>query len=216
MNTAAKTSISREFVAISSTASPCYTALMVAAAPSLYYSYREYVEFEQGAREKHEYVAGLILAMAGGTLEHSALCSALIASLVNQLKGKSCRVFDSNARVRVTASGNAYYPDASVVCGRLATDPEDERSVTNPVVLVEALSPTTEQYDRTDKFNDYQKVASLMHIVHVAHDTKRVDIWTRSDGEWQLASFVAGQQGSLPAIGCPLDVTELYRDPLER
>jgi Uma2 family endonuclease len=188
---------------------------MVAAAPSLYYSYREYTEFEREAREKHEYVAGLILAMAGGTLEHSALCSAVIGSLVTQLMGKACRVFDSNARVRVTASGNAYYPDASVVCGKLVTDAADERAITNPVVLVEALSPTTEQYDRTDKFSDYQKIPSLVHIVHLAHNSKQVDIWTRHEGEWQLSSFAEGQQASLPAIGATLDVSALYRDPLE-
>ena len=191
-----------------------YTQPMVAAAPSLYYSYHAYAEFEEGAREKHEYVAGLILAMAGGTLEHSALCSALIVSLGPQLHGRPCRVFDSNARVRITASGNAYYPDASVVCGKLAVDTEDSRSITNPAVLIEVLSPTTQLYDQTDKFSDYQQIASLEHIVHVAHDAQRIDIWTRSSGEWHMKSFVAGEQGPLPTIGCTLDVSELYRDPL--
>ncbi|HMR07667.1 MAG TPA: Uma2 family endonuclease [Polyangiaceae bacterium] len=99
---------------------------------------------------------GLILAMAGGTLEHARLTAAVIAALASQLQGKRCAVFDSNARVRVPASGNAYYPGASVVCGSALTDPEDGLSMINPTVLVEVLSPSTVDYDRTEKLLDYR------------------------------------------------------------
>src|SRR5262245_4864805 len=109
---------------------------MVAAAPRLGYSFRDYVRFESDARERHEFVAGLILAMAGGTVEHARRTAKLIEVLGTQLKGR-CNVFDSNARIRVQASGNAYYPDASVVCGKVETDPEDSLSAVNPTVLVE-------------------------------------------------------------------------------
>ena len=187
---------------------------MADGAPLLHYSFKEYVAFERDAREKHEFVSGLILAMAGGTLEHSALCSAVIVSLGSQLSGQRCRVYDSNARVRVRESGNAYYPDASVVCDRVERDPDDSPSLTNPVVLVEVLSPSTEQYDRTDKFTDYRKIPSLRHIVHVAHDKPQLDVWTLTAGKWDLRRFTAGQQAALSAIDCTLDVAELYRDPL--
>jgi Uma2 family endonuclease len=189
---------------------------MSVAAPSLQYSYAEYVAFERDARERHEFVGGLILAMAGGTLEHGALCSAVIIALGTQLAGQRCRVYDSNARVRVAASGNAYYADASVVCGHLETDPSDMLSMTNPILLVEVLSPSTEAYDRTDKLTDYQRIESLQHIVHVAHDAKRLDVWTRTPEGWRAESFIEGQTARLAAISCDLDVSRLYEDPLNR
>jgi len=184
------------------------------AALHLGYSFAEYVRFEKDAREKHEYVRGLILAMAGGTIEHGRLIAAVIGSLAAQLHGRPCGTYDSNARVRVAASGNAYYPDASVVCGQLQADPEDTLSIGNPTVLVEVLSPSTASYDLTDKLADYQRIPSLRHIVHVFHDEQRVDVWTRLENEWACSSHRPGESAALTAIGCALDVTELYRDPL--
>jgi len=178
------------------------------------YSFAEYVRYERDAHEKHEYVRGLILAMAGGTIEHSALIAATVATLGSQLRDRPCRTFDSNARVRVAATGNAYYPDASVVCGTLHADPEDALSIGNPTVLVEVLSPSTASYDLTDKLADYQRIPSLRHIVHVFHDEPRIDVWTRVENEWTCSSHRPGESAPLPAIGCTLDVAELYRDPL--
>lgn len=180
----------------------------------LRYSFAEYVRFERDAREKHEFVRGMILAMAGGTLEHSALIAAVTTAIGGQLRGRPCRVLESNARVRVAASGNAYYPDGSVVCGSLQADPEDRLSLANPTVLVEVLSPSTAEYDRTDKLADYQRIPSLRHVVHVFHDEPRIDVWTRAENEWTCSSHRAGETAPLPAIGCTLDVTDVYRDPL--
>jgi Uma2 family endonuclease len=185
-----------------------------ATAPRLGYTFSEYVRFEENAREKHEFVFGSILAMAGGTVEHSRIATAVLAALTTQLKGQRCVVLESNARVRVRASGNAYYPDASVVCGEIVHDAQDPLSLSNPSVLIEVLSPSTAQFDRNEKLADYQLIASLQHIVHVSHEQARVDVWSRRDGRWECASFVAGQAAELPSIGCRLDVTEIYRDPL--
>ena len=178
------------------------------------YSFAEYVRFEKDAREKHEYVRGLILAMAGGTIEHGRLIGAVVVALGTQLRGRPCSTFDSNVRVRVAATGNAYYPDASVVCGKLEADPEDSLSIGNPTLLVEVLSPSTASYDRTDKLADYQRIPSLRHIVHLVHDEQRIDVWTRAETDWVFSSHRPGDTAPLHAIGCTLDVTELYRDPL--
>jgi Uma2 family endonuclease len=178
------------------------------------YSFAEYVRYERDAREKHEYVRGLILAMAGGTIEHARLIAAVVGALSAQLRGKPCGTFDSNARVRVAGTGNAYYPDASVVCGTLQADPEDALSIGNPTVLVEVLSPSTASYDRTDKLSDYQRIPSLRHVVHVFHDEPRIDVWTRVENEWISSTHRPGESAPLPAIDCALDVTDLYRDPL--
>src|ERR1051325_2568092 len=113
------------------------------------------------------------------------------------------------------SSGNAYYPDASVVCEYLERDPQDDLSMTNPSVLVEVLSPSTEQYDRTDKLLEYQTIPSLKHTVHVAHADRRVDFWTRNDRGWLVESVRETGIAPLAAIGCELDIAALYRDPLE-
>ncbi len=123
-------------------------------------------------------------------------------------------MFDSNARVRVQASGNAYYPDVSVVCGSAATDPEDGLSLLNPAVLVEVFSPSTVDYDRTEKLADCQQIQSVQHIVHIAHDAQRIDLWSRDEGSWKHSSFGPNQEALLPEVGCTLDVHAIYRDPL--
>jgi Uma2 family endonuclease len=181
---------------------------------TLCYAYRDYVQFERDARERHEFVGGLILAMAGGTLEHARLTAAIIATLSSQLQGKRCAVFDSNARVRVQASGNAFYPDASIVCGSAETDPEDRLSMLNPTALVEVLSPSTAQYDRTEKLTDYQSIESLRYVIHVAHDQHRIEVWTRAEQGWTTSVFRAGDSAALTELGCSLDVDAIYRDPL--
>lgn len=194
---------------------------MATAAPRLHYTYGDYLRHEAGSDDKHEYVAGLILAMAGGTLEYGALASAVIIGLGSGLRGRRCRVFDSDARVRVRASGNAYYPDASVVCGTLETDPEDPDAMLNPTVIVEVLSPSTAEYDQGDKLTDYQRIESLRHVVHVAHDERRIDVWTRTPSgsggaAWVKASFRGGNSLRLDAIDCALEVDDIYHDPLAR
>jgi hypothetical protein len=87
---------------------------MSSTALHLAYTFDDYVRFERDAREKHEYVRGAILALVGGTLEHAARCATVLRILGEQLRGRRCRAFDSNARVRVAASGNAYQQIASL------------------------------------------------------------------------------------------------------
>jgi Uma2 family endonuclease len=189
---------------------------MATAAPRLHYTYQDYLRHEAASDDKHEYVSGLILAMAGGTLEHGALASAVTIALGAQLRDRRCRVFDSDARVRVRESGNAYYPDASVVCDSLETSPDDPESMLNPRVLVEVLSPSTAEFDQGDKLLDYQRITSLRHVVHVAHDERRIDVHTRDEesGDWIKQSFGPGEAAALDAIDCSLSVDEIYRNPL--
>jgi Uma2 family endonuclease len=187
---------------------------VVAPALQLAYTFEDYVRFERDAREKHEFVGGAILAMAGGTIEHGALCAAVARMLGEKLRGRRCRVYDSNARVRVAASGNAYYPDASVVCDGLSTDPADSLSILNPTVVVEVLSPSTAHYDGGEKLLDYQRIPSVVHIVLVHHDSRRVDVYTRGERAFSVTSFGPGEHAALPSLDLMLSVDELYFDPL--
>ena len=189
---------------------------MAATALHLAYTFDDYVRFESDAKSKHEFVGGAILAMAGGTIEHGALCATVLRMLGEQLRGRRCRTYDSNARIRVAETGNAYYPDASVVCGTLEMDPTDHLSILNPSLLVEVLSPSTAAYDTTDKLADYFKIPSLSYVVHVHHDARRVSLHTRQGGTFTFKSFGVGETVPLPLIDLGLAVDEIYFDPLQR
>ncbi len=156
----------------------------------------------------------MILAMAGGTPDHAGLAATVTALLNRQLEGKKCRVYSADLRVRVVATGFAGYPDVTVVCNQLERDVEDPNTATNPAVVVEILSPSTEHYDRGEKLRQYQQMPSLFHIVLVAHDEKRIDVWSRGDDGWRVATANVGERAVLDGVGCALDVDDVYRDPL--
>ncbi len=156
----------------------------------------------------------MILAMAGGTPDHAALAMAVGTSLTQQLQGKKCRVFSEALRIRVPATGFAGYPDVTVVCAKLELDPNDPNTVTNPAVVVEVPSPSTEQYDRGEKFRQYQQLESVQHVVFIAHDSRRIETWSRTGSGWSSASAGPSERALLPAIDCALDVDAIYRDPL--
>lgn len=175
------------------------------------HSYEDYLAVERQGGVKHEYLAGQIYAMAGGTPEHAALQAAVIVALGGQLLGKPCRLHTSDLRVRVLATGLATYPDAAVVCGRSERDPDDPSAVTNPTVLIEVTSKSSAAYDRGDKREHCARIPALRAYVVVSHEERRIDLWTRTDGgEWSLRSARAGDHLELACIGCRLDVTAVY------
>src|ERR1051325_9180133 len=117
-----------------------------------HYSYDEYLAYERDSGMKHEYDGGEIIAMAGGSRRHNALVSRISAALENARK-PGCGACQSDQRIRVLATGKATYPDASMVCGPIEGDPADPTgaTITNPMLIIEVLSPSTEQADRGDK-----------------------------------------------------------------
>jgi Uma2 family endonuclease len=146
------------------------------AAPKLRFTFREYLSVDERSEVKHEYLDGLILAMAGGTPEHARRAMAVGTELVRQLAGRRCAVYSEALRVRVRETGFAGYPDVTVIGEELERDPEDANTIVNPTLVVEVLSPSTEEYDRGEKLAQYQRIASLRHIVLVAHDAPRIEI----------------------------------------
>jgi Uma2 family endonuclease len=183
-------------------------------------SYADYALFEVTAEEKHEWLGGEVFAMAGGTPEHGGIAGAILGLLMRELVGKPCRPFPSDVRVRVQATGLGTYPDVSVVCGTLETDPEDEHSIVNPKVIVEVLSPSTEAYDRGQKFAHYKQIASLAHYVLVSSDRKLIEWFTRGPindepGVWLHRAAGPGENVELTALACSLSVNEVYFNPLK-
>lgn len=181
------------------------------------FTFRDYVDLEEDSTVKHEFLDGWVWAMAGGTPDHTAIAVNVSTLLNNQLRGRSCRVFGSDLRVRVRATGLSTYPDVSVVCGKLEMDPEDPKghTVLNPQVVVEVLSPSTETYDRGEKLEHYQQISSLCEVVLVAHDERRVDVWRRAkDLRWDQAVARSDDIAHLPSLGCDLPLKEVFYDPL--
>ena len=181
-------------------------------------SYAEYLAFERDSEAKHEYVNGQIYAMSGGTPEHGRLAWNLMGLLHEALRGRPCTAFTSDVRVRIPATGRATYPDVSVVCGKLERDTEDADAITNPIVLVEVLSPSTESSDRGDKFLHYRRLPSLREYVLVAQDAPRIEVFSRGQDErgetWVMTEAGPGQVARLPSLGVELAVDDVYRDPL--
>ena len=183
-------------------------------APRHRYTYSDYLALEEGANVRHEFFDGEIYAMAGGTPEHAAICANAIASLSAQLRDRGCRVHSSDLRVRVLETGLATYPDASVVCARAELDPANRNTITNPVLIVEVLSPGTAAYDRGEKLAHYKLIPALREVVLVAHDERLIEVWRRDDaGAWTRSEARAG---SIPlrSIDCAFELDEIYRDEL--
>ncbi len=188
---------------------------MAEPARKLAITFAEYLEQERASDTKHEFLAGEVFAMAGGTPEHARLAIKVGGLLGAQLGGRPCEVFSSDLLVRVLATDLGTYPDLSVVCGRIEVDPDDASCLTNPVVLVEVLSDGTEAYDRGEKFAHYRRIPSLREYVLVSQRQRRIEVFRRNeDASWTLYEAGAGQSAKLASIGCELSVDEVYRSAL--
>lgn len=177
-----------------------------------HYSFKDYLLVEETSAVKHEYLDGEIYAMAGGTILHAALTATASATLHSQLAGR-CRVFSPDLRIRSLATGLACYPDVTVVCGKIETDPESKETVANPTVVIEVLSPATIDYDLGEKFDHFRQIPSLKAVVYVWQDRRHIEIRTRTTGDdWRAEVAEAGMIARVEPLGCRLDVDALYAD----
>ena len=184
-----------------------------ASAPPL--TYAEYLALEEKSPAKHEYADGEVYAMTGGTTEHARLAAAMIRELGVALRGKPCAPFSSDLRVRIEETNRALYPDVTVVCGKLERARDDAQAVTNPTVIIEVLSDSTEAYDLGDKFAQYRRLRSVREVVFVSQRETRIEVYTRgADDRWLLAEHRAGGTAEIASVGVSLEVDEVYRDPL--
>ena len=175
---------------------------------------QEYYDLERTAEYKSDYYDGEIFAMSGGTSRHSRICANVSREVGNRLKGTPCAEYESNLRLKVKATGLRTYPDVSVYCGPLEYDEEDKdgETVTNPTILFEVLSPSTEAYDRGFKSANYRRIETLQAYVLVSQDTAHAEIYQRqADGSWRF-SEVRGTDAvlSLPPISVEVPLAEIY------
>ena len=178
-------------------------------------TYPEYLAAEAASDVRHEYLAGDVWAMAGGTIEHGGLAVAVAREIGIAMRGKACRAFSSDVRVRIPETDLATYPDLSVVCGWLETAPDDAEAITNPILLVEVLSDSTEAYDRGAKWAHYRRIASLREYVLVSQAEPLIEVYRRTEGgRFELFEARSGETIELASIGVRLEVSAVYANPL--
>ena len=180
--------------------------------PRTFLTEEEYVELERKADYKSEYYRGEMFAMAGAGEPHNLLAGNLFAILHPQLRRRTCRIYPSDMRVRVSATGLYTYPDVTVVCAEPQFADERKDTLLNPAFIAEVLSPSTEGYDRGRKFEHYRAIESLAEYLLVAQDRVHVDLYTRQqDGRWILSEASRLEDTlELPSIGCRLALADLY------
>jgi Uma2 family endonuclease len=179
-------------------------------APYHSHTFREYLQLEEFANVKHEYFNGEIYAMAGGTPEHAALAMAIGSAFMTSLVGGTCRVFGSDLRVRVLATGLATYPDVTIVCGELERDPEGRSTVVNPKVLIEVLSDSTAQYDRGEKLEQYKQIESLQAVLLFSQTSRRVELHERVLRGFRTEIIEGDQQLVVACLGVELSLLSIY------
>lgn len=178
------------------------------------YTVSEYLAFERTAEVRHEYRNGEILAMAGGSYNHSLILANLIRELGNALKGKPCRALESNLRVKIPRTPLYTYPDATVICGDPQFDPSDTgmETIINPRALFEVISPTSEAYDRGEKFTRYRQLESLQEYVLVSQESPHVQVFVRQEGATWLFTAFSGLDAQARIGGLEIDIPlrEIY------
>lgn len=182
------------------------------AAEVLHLSYLDYLALERSTEMRHEYLDGEAWMMAGGSPRHAKVIMNLSAALVNRLADGPCQAYSADLKIRVLATGLATYPDASVICGPLERHPEDRNAITNPTLIVEVLSPSTEGWDRGPKFRHFQQIPGLQHYLLVDQDEVRVEHYVRTERGWHYSVHGPGEQLVIDATHTTLDVDALYRN----
>jgi Uma2 family endonuclease len=172
----------------------------------------DYLVIENDSTTKHEFYDGQITAMAGATVAHNIIAGNIFAHLHAQLRGNDCRPFNSDQRIKIERAGLYTYADVSVICGQLQAAKDDPLSATNPRVIVEVLSPSTEFLDKRQKLKLYLQLDSLREYVIVEQDSAYINKLVRNDnGTWTM-SVIEGLQASvdLTSIGCQLKTIDIY------
>jgi Uma2 family endonuclease len=181
------------------------------AGPREHATLAEYLALDARSDVKHELVAGTIVDMAGGSPAHSDLATNVTIELGAQLRGRPCRVNNSDLRIGRVDDDFRAYPDVAITCGARVTAEVDPNTVTNPTLVVEVTSDSTEGYDRGVKSAHYRQIASLQTYVLVSHGAVSVDVLTRAEGaSWVLRTYGPGEVIELGAVGATLAVDAVY------
>ena len=183
--------------------------------PKPYLTPQQYLEIERAAEYKSEYFNGEMFAMSGGSLSHSRIAGDVFALLHAQLRGRRCEIAGSDLRLQVSPEGLYTYPDIVVFCGKPQFADDRTDTITDATVIIEVLSPSTENYDRGFKFEQYRRLQSLQDYIVIAQDRVHVEHSTRQGGAlgdgWMLRETSDRNAViDLPSIECSFRVGEAY------
>jgi Uma2 family endonuclease len=187
--------------------------------PPYLFTCEEYLAFERAADERHEYLDGLIYAMAGESPNHGRICTNLGGVLYAQLRGSPCEAFSKDTKVRCgpyrahTREGLYAYPDLVIVCGAMQFHDQAQDVLLNPTVILEVLSPSTAAFDRGEKFHLYRTwLPTLQDYVLVAQDRPAIEHYHREeDARWTLRTLEGLETHlPLPRIGCTVPLVDVY------
>ena len=173
-------------------------------------SLEEYLAQEERTGERNEYVAGEVFAMVGTTPLHNQISLNVASALRTALKGRPCRVFMSDIKLRVISADAFYYPDVFVTCGA-ATPGKEAKLAIDAQLVIEVLSDSTSAYDRGDKLHAYRKLPSLQEYVLVDPQTRRVEVFRLGDdGLWNLLDMSDGPELELASIDLRLGLDQVF------
>jgi Uma2 family endonuclease len=171
----------------------------------------EYLAWESKQEFRHEYIDGEILAMTGGTIDHSKIAVNFSTMLRNHLRGTGCTVLNSDAKVQIVESNAYCYPDISVTCNE--QDRNSSQFISHPCLIAEVLSPSTEAYDRGKKLRLYRRSMSLQEYVLVSTNEVCLDIYQRNDqNQWVLNSYGEGDMVVLSSVNFSFSIEQVYED----
>lgn len=179
-----------------------------------YYTSEQYLALERAAEYKSEYINGEIYAMSGASREHNLISGNVFRLVSSHFVGRPCEAYVSDMRVKVSPTGMYTYPDVVAVCGEPRFEDDHVDALLNPTAIIEVLSPSTEAYDRGEKFAHYRKLESLSEYVLVSQDKERVEHYIRDSvrpTQWVLTE-ISGLDGvlQLASIGCDLALRDVY------
>ena len=174
----------------------------------------EYLGFEALSETKHEYHRGEVFAMAGASIAHNTIVSNTISEIGSFLKGKSCRVFPSDLKIRVESADLFTYPDLSIVCEEPKLYHNSKDTIVNPVVIIEVLSDSTESYDRTEKFAFYRRIPSLKEYILISSAEMRIEKYLKkADFVWEYQEYPQGSSSfTIESTGQEILINEIYRN----
>lgn len=172
----------------------------------------EYLEFENASEEKHEYYQGELFAMSGAKVPHNIIAGNIFGALLQQLKGKSCRPFNSDQRIHIPENTLFTYPDISIVCGEIVTKDNDDWNILNPSVIIEVLSRSTKNYDRGEKFKLYRNIQTLKEYILVDSENIHIEVFrTNANSHWELEEYKKPEETMLvKTVQLSIPLTEIY------
>lgn len=184
----------------------------MSATPSPYVTVEEYLAIEESSEEKYEYWDGQIYLMAGAAPNHNLIASSVNFAIYSQLRGKGCFVFSSDMRVKEEKTNLYTYPDLTIVCGTPSYEDTKPKTLTNPTVVIEILSPSTERADRGRKFQHYRNLDTLQEYVLISPSMARVEVFFKQSEKTWLFTDISDINDAvkLSSIDCTLQMKDIY------